>query len=699
MTANPSPVDRPFSEYSTLKASQIQEPKQILQVSTVSQPLELPTSKQLSSSFKHRSDDDQSALIPVSVEDTKNNRAGLLDPDLSNLSLQDIVQSQGNIEPATVATLEKDVPFRPHVDASVSAVHSLIVPDQVATSPQGTLSREPDLHVHPPPGPSNHKSSLEETLEVGLPRWKEQRNETYQIKHFNWFDFNSRTLRRSSMLTQNKNGPCPLLALVNALILGAESDSRSALGTALRTREQVSLGLIIESLIDELTSEGRGGHLTELPDVDELNRFLLMLHTGMNANPRLVSTATSSPNLMYARNSSLDLPLSLNSDQKPGTFEDTRDMRLYGAFGIPLVHGWLAPRTDPASAAFARSAQTYEDAQTIQFREEELEEKLSTVGLTPEEQQLLQDISCIKSFLESYPTQITPYGLDIINESLFPGSAAILFRNDHFSSIYKHPESSQLFTLVTDAGYSDRDEVIWESLVDVSGQNSEFFSGDFRPVSSADQNNQPQQKRSDDPSANPVTQWSAQPYDLGLPTPSQEQQQQADADFAMALQLQEEEETRVDDSRRRSDVNDVLPDRNPRMSNPNRVRGQDAIRPTIPPRNLRSQGVNRPVGSNLDEAPPPAYEEAAKTKPYLPPTGHPQHSSFDGRSSSSSPSTIPHLPDPQIGLGGSSRMSGFPEDSQFQTTPPLARPHSHNIPGVVQSSGRPRDKEKDCVVM
>ena len=36
--------------------------------------------------------------------------------------------------------------------------------------------------------------------------------------------------------------------------------------------------------------------------------------------------------------------------------------------------------------------------------------------------------------------------------------------------------------LVTDAGYSSHEEIVWESLVDVNGRDGELFSGDFRPV-------------------------------------------------------------------------------------------------------------------------------------------------------------------------------------------------------------------------
>ena len=565
---------------------------------------------------------------------------------------------------------------------------------------------------HPPPShaPSKPPRSTTQSAflnEAMLQRLKEQRNETYQIKHFNWLDHNTNTLRRSSMLTQNKNGPCPLLALVNALILGKPDDTESALGNALRKREQVSLGLLIESLMDELTSGSLDSALEELPDVDELNRFLLRLHSGMNANPRFVQPETPAVNLMDTRNSVLHVPLSLNTDRKPGTFEQTQDLVLYGAFAIPLVHGWLPQRSDPARAAFARAAPTYEDAQTIQFGEEELEIKLRQGGLTPNEQQLWEDIVSIRRFLSTNPTQLTPYGLNIVSESLFPGALAIMFRNDHFSTVYKHPETGQLYTLVTDAGYADKDEVIWESLVDVSGQHSEFFSGDFRPVGNVEE-------------VIDSSSYLHEPPQTAPPISPQEVQEQHDADFAMALQLQEEEQARQDNvnSRRRSAQNRIANGSSTSSNIPIRLRPADAG-PTIPPRNQRSsQSVNRPATSSsaADDDAPPLYEEAVKGAPYIPPPGHPQHPASDPSprgstseiipvvsGSSSAPRPAPQRPPTQPARAAPQRrMSAYQEAQQYRGSD-LARPVSHNAGMGLQ--GQPvgrriqKEQDKDCIVM
>ena len=80
--------------------------------------------------------------------------------------------------------------------------------------------------------------------------------------------------------------------LVNALVLRSTiHDSQPPIVRALQTREQISLGLLIEALFDELTT--RLGPDDEFPDIEALSRFLTMLHTGMNVNPRLTLVSNS----------------------------------------------------------------------------------------------------------------------------------------------------------------------------------------------------------------------------------------------------------------------------------------------------------------------------------------------------------------------------------------------------------------------
>lgn len=121
-------------------------------------------------------------------------------------------------------------------------------------------------------------------------RQKEQRSETYAIRHVNWKDQMDQ-LQESSILVQNKNGPCPLLALINALVLRADPKTPTPILKALQTREQISLGLLIEAMFEELTMCLSPDE--EFPDIEALAQFLTMLHTGMNVNPRLTLVSTT----------------------------------------------------------------------------------------------------------------------------------------------------------------------------------------------------------------------------------------------------------------------------------------------------------------------------------------------------------------------------------------------------------------------
>ncbi|KAJ5919540.1 hypothetical protein N7454_009375 [Penicillium verhagenii] len=345
-------------------------------------------------------------------------------------------------------------------------------------------------------------------------RHQEQRSETYSIRQVNWKD-RTGNMQQSPILVQNNNGPCPLLALINALVLRADANVQPPIVKALRTREQISLGLLIEALFEELIT--RLGPDDQFPDIEALSRFLTMLHTGLNVNPRLT----------------------LETNNSLGTFLQTSDLQLYSTFGVPLIHGWVASWSSTAHSAMTRVAEYHEDIQLLHFRKQELEDwVMGGESLSPAEEQEMADIQAIQNFVEvDNATQLSPFGLTQLSTRLAPGSVSIFFRNDHFSTLYKHPESHQLFMLVTDAGYANHAEVVWESLVDVTGFNSEFLAGDFRAVGHGPSG-------SAGPTGVPTS--SAPPAaDLAPATESSGRlspQEQADADYAYALSLQFQEE-------------------------------------------------------------------------------------------------------------------------------------------------------------
>ena len=583
------------------------------------------------------------------------------------------------------------------------------------------------------------------------------KSETYQIKNITWHDMTAaENPRTSPILVQNANGPCPLVALVNALTLTTPADkTNTALVEGLRSREQVSLGFLLDAVFDELMSERRTNADIALPDVGELYEFLKGLHTGMNVNPRFIPT----PEVMTAfkRTSLTHLHPTERGDLIPGTFEDTKEMALYATFSIPLIHGWLPSKEDAVYESFARQAASYEESQNLLFREEELEENLSNphgAGLTEEEQQIYQDILTIKSFLSISATQLTQWGLEVIRKSMRPGSVAILFRNDHFSTLYKHPQMQDLLTLVTDAGYAGHAEVVWESLVDVNGERAEFFSGDFRLVGGAShtEHHHPRSGSYQDSTSHGVGDgWTTVQGRQGRSQRPQQRQsgsgdaplspghEQEDRDLALALQLQEEEEERhraaQERRRRESMLSEQFIEQQARFSPRGGSRGGAA--PTRAGRGGRggsqtslassgqsaparrsSSGVNIPVPSSsptgLRTRPatqqvrslipprtsrpaedgvddaPPSYEQAAKQAPYVPLTGHPTYPLGAPASVGEVGLSNPAVPQP-----GPSSLANAPRRN---TGPGAAVPAGRLRPGLppAQVAG---GKDRDCIVM
>ncbi|KAJ5908700.1 hypothetical protein N7495_001382 [Penicillium taxi] len=588
------------------------------------------------------------------------------------------------VSSGTSATSHELIDLDTHSNLGVETGTQIVVPsilssDGVSRNGQnissGLLSHSSLLDNQQFRPPSIQRPKLSPADEA---RQREQRSETYSIRQINWTD-RTGNLIQSPILVQNENGPCPLLALINALVLRADSNSQSPIVRALSTREQISLGLLIEALFEELIT--CLGPDQEFPDIEDLSQFLTMLHTGMNVNPSLT----------------------LESADSLGTFLQTSDLRLYSTFGVPIIHGWISSWSSPAHAAMTRAGNFHEDIQLLPFRKQELEDRIMRgESLTTEEEQQMADIQEIQGFVEfENATQLSPFGLTQLSTRLAPGSVSILFRNDHFSTLYKHPQSHQLYTLVTDAGYAEHAEVVWESLVDVTGFNAEFLSGDFRVVSHGPSGS--------DAPAGPRTSSVAATLDPVAAAAETEQgrlspQEQADADYAYALSLQfQEEEERERTENENGNGNQESPQTSgPRASPPTRPPRppRNEHSPTMPPRprnqpspamtspHVRSSSTPNNVGSysapqmhiNPDDdhnAPPPPYEQATSGPRYSPPDRRPQYGNA--------------ARDQYAENGNRHSQQQHPQQQRYQNQ---NRPDNPD-----RNSDRDRRNSKDCIVM
>ncbi|KAG5298701.1 DUF455 domain-containing protein [Histoplasma capsulatum G186AR] len=592
---------------------------------------------------------------------------------IQNFQLANFSESSSSKEIKPNESTKTDIPpmnslFDPHVESKSN--ETLSNPDERSSSTSKPTTPDATIDLRQPPLSHPEKSGQP------MPVLQKKLSETYDIRQINWTD-GITSSRKSPVLIQNENGPCPLLALVNGLVLRSSADSPSPVVKALQLREKISLGLLMQALFDDITS-----HIDKaekLPDIEALSSFLVMLHTGMNVNPRLV-----------LQNDISDLP---------GSFLETTDTILYGSFKLPLVHGWLAEPSSAAYAALNRVAQSHEDIQLLHFRKEELEHRVvHGQCLTADEEKLIEDIDTIHRFVNvENATQLSIFGLEHLQRCLKPGSMSILFRNDHFSTLFKHPLSNQLFTLVTDAGYAGHQDIVWESLVDVDGGNSSFFSGDFQPVGNSPQPVALLQlpTQNDLATSSESTQRNNLNGTIGKQINNTEQ---TDADYALALalQFQDEEEHRRTTPRNQAQIqtsrfplsqsqgvthrpSSSSNFRQQQLSSPasRRAPQPHEIRSLIPP-------ARTPAANLISDAPPPTYEQAASNPAY---TLSPDHSQYHG-SRVSNPSIV----------GPRSSSSGFNNNNLAPNRAGNTRADESPNPALPPRP-RDRDRSRDCTVM
>ncbi|KAK3259399.1 hypothetical protein CYMTET_31601, partial [Cymbomonas tetramitiformis] len=132
------------------------------------------------------------------------------------------------------------------------------------------------------------------------------------------------------------------------------------------------------------------------------------------------------------------------------------------------------------------------------------------------------DAEVIRQFLDSTRSQLTWSGLAELRSRARPEELAVFFRNNHFSTLTK--VNDELHLLLTDAGYGDQSEIVWEKLSEVNG-DSTFMNSEFsRPFMNAPDVSAPAE---------------AVP-DFSFPTVA-DPHGGVDADHLLALQLQSEE--------------------------------------------------------------------------------------------------------------------------------------------------------------
>ncbi|KAJ8247885.1 hypothetical protein GJAV_G00251690 [Gymnothorax javanicus] len=252
----------------------------------------------------------------------------------------------------------------------------------------------------------------------------------YHIKWIKWKEENT------PIITQNENGPCPLLAIMNVLLLAWKVKMPPMMEIITAEQLMEYLGdYILDAKPKEISEAQRLNYEQNMSDAMAV---LHKLQTGLDVNVKFTGVRV---------------------------FEYTPECIVFDLLDIPLYHGWLVdPQTDDVVRAVGNCSYN------------QLVEKIISCKQS-ENSQLAGEGYVAEHFLNSTATQLTYHGLCELTSSVQEGELCVFFRNNHFSTMTKF--KGQLYLLVTDQGFLTEEKVVWESLHNVDGDGN-FCDSEFR---------------------------------------------------------------------------------------------------------------------------------------------------------------------------------------------------------------------------
>ncbi|XP_020139637.2 ubiquitin carboxyl-terminal hydrolase MINDY-1 isoform X1 [Microcebus murinus] len=287
------------------------------------------------------------------------------------------------------------------------------------------------------PAPAHETSPETETVGVcstpqelpQSPRTRQPELDFYCVKWIPWKG------ERTPIITQSANGPCPLLAIMNILFLQWKVKLPPQKEVITSDELMAHLGNCLLSIKPQEKSEGL--QLNFQQNVDDAMTVLPKLATGLDVNVRFTGVSD---------------------------FEYTPECSVFDLLGIPLYHGWLVDPQSPEAVSAVGKLSYNQLVEKIITCKHSSDTNLVTEGLIAEQ------------FLENTAAQLTYHGLCELTAAAKEGELSVFFRNNHFSTMIKH--KSHLYLLVTDQGFLQEEQVVWESLHNVDGDSC-FCDCDF----------------------------------------------------------------------------------------------------------------------------------------------------------------------------------------------------------------------------
>ncbi|XP_036309085.1 ubiquitin carboxyl-terminal hydrolase MINDY-1 isoform X2 [Pipistrellus kuhlii] len=261
------------------------------------------------------------------------------------------------------------------------------------------------------------------------PRAQQLELDFYCVKWIPWKG------ERTPIITQSTNGPCPLLAIMNILFLQWKVKLPPQKEVITSDELMAHLGDCLLSIKPQEKSEGL--QLNFQQNVDDAMTVLPKLATGLDVNVRFTGVSD---------------------------FEYTPECSIFDLLGVPLYHGWLVDPQSPEAVRAVGKLSYNQLVEKVITCKHSSDTNLVTEGLIAEQ------------FLETTAAQLTYHGLCELTAAAKEDELSVFFRNNHFSTMTKH--KSHLYLLVTDQGFLQEEQVVWESLHNVDGDSC-FCDADF----------------------------------------------------------------------------------------------------------------------------------------------------------------------------------------------------------------------------
>ncbi len=229
--------------------------------------------------------------------------------------------------------------------------------------------------------------------------------EGYLVKHIQFGLLNVR------IITQEGDGPCPLIAIANVLLL------RGALSLP-HAESWISHGTLVQVLRDYAL---------------ELNR----VPPGSSEEVRANIEANVEASVRILCSKAMRRGIMINPSLTGVTsFEFTPEIGVFDLFRIRLLHGWLVEPTDSEGLRRFFEGRSYN----------QIQDAISAVlHSSPSDAQ--EQAALASAWFAQHATQMTAHGVKELERNVMENEISVLFRADHFSTIIKH--NGQLYSLVS----------------------------------------------------------------------------------------------------------------------------------------------------------------------------------------------------------------------------------------------------------